>query len=110
MRKSGLSMDDFCLTSLLYAYGNAKPKQQQRAQDAFKEFAADCGSLSQTTMQALQRVVGRSEAQALCQKHSVQRLPKGAAQRGLEKKSIRAPPGLEQDYAAVINAAAYDWE
>merc|ERR1719160_1353636 len=103
-------MDDFCLASLLHAYGNAKPKQYQRAQDTFKEFAADCGSLSQTTIQALQRTIGRSEAQTLCQKYSVHRLPKDAARRGLEKKAIRAPPGLEQDHAAVINVAAYDWE
>merc|ERR1719169_31264 len=61
MRKTHLPMDDFCLTSLLYAYGNAKPKQQQRAHDAFKEFAAASGSFSQTTIQALHQAVGRSE-------------------------------------------------
>ena len=34
MRRDGLAFDDFCLTSVLHAYGNAKPKQQQRAESA----------------------------------------------------------------------------
>merc|ERR1719265_2380490 len=111
---AGLPMDDFCLASLFYAYGNAKPKQQRRAQEVFEQFVADGAKLSQTTIQALQRVVGRSEAQVLCQKYSKQpsaqqRSTKGAA-RGFEKTSIRPPPGLEQDHAAVINVSAYDWE
>merc|ERR1719217_1517126 len=34
LRSEGSPMDDFCLTSLLHAYGNAKPKQTFRAQAA----------------------------------------------------------------------------
>merc|ERR1719281_1500839 len=29
LRSDGLSFDDFCLASLLYSYGNAKPAQRQ---------------------------------------------------------------------------------
>merc|ERR1719389_1560496 len=37
LRRDGLAFDDFCLTSLLHAYGNAKPRQQQRAESMFRE-------------------------------------------------------------------------
>merc|ERR1719460_2471401 len=38
LRSEGSPLDDFCLTSLLNAYGNSKPKQTFRAQAALKHF------------------------------------------------------------------------
>jgi len=113
MRNSGLCVDDFCLTTLLHAYGNARPKQRQRAEDAFKQFVAEGVSLTNTSMQALQRTVGRAEAQALWQQScaNIQRAsPSGTRGKTLEKTMIKAPPGLEHSQASVINASAYDWD
>jgi len=67
LRSDGLAFDDFCLTSLLHAYGNAKPRQQQRAEAAFREFVAEKPKgVSSNTMAALGRVIGKSAADALC--------------------------------------------
>merc|ERR1719213_574086 len=113
MRNNGLCMDDFCLTTLLHAYGNARPKQRQRAEDTFKNFTAEGVSPTQTSILALQRIVGRSEAMALCQQCAVNThgKPQAGASRSRisERPSIRPPPGLE-DVNGVINASAYDWE
>merc|ERR1719301_83508 len=51
----GSQLDDFCLTSLLHAYGNAKPKQPGRAQEVVLEFLASGGQLSDTAKKALKR-------------------------------------------------------
>merc|ERR1719198_2457146 len=67
LRFDGLAFDDFCLTSLLHAYGNAKPKQQQRAESAFQEFAAaKPRGVSSNAVAALGRVIGKNAADALC--------------------------------------------
>merc|ERR1719217_1825139 len=58
LRSEGSPLDDFCLASLLHAYGNAKPKQPARAQDAVREFLAHGGHLSDTSKRALQRLGG----------------------------------------------------
>merc|ERR1719160_2480072 len=69
LRNDGLAFDDFCLTSLLHAYGNAKPKQQQRAESVFREFVAERPRrLSSNAVAALSRVIGKSAADALCDK------------------------------------------
>merc|ERR1719311_670086 len=74
LRSSGLPFDDFCLTSLLYAYGNAKPKQQKKAEAAFCEHAAECPKeLSSNALAALGRVIGRSAADSLCDKCGLDR-------------------------------------
>merc|ERR1719155_476883 len=63
LRSDGLAFDDFWLTSLLNAYGNAKPKQQQRAESAFREFAAEKPKgMSFNAISALGRVIGKSAA------------------------------------------------
>merc|ERR1719310_275675 len=69
LRSDGLAFDDFCLTSLLHAYGNAKPKQQQRAESAFREFVAEKPkAVSSNAIASLGRVIGRNAADALCEK------------------------------------------
>merc|ERR1719321_714597 len=68
LRADGLPYDDFCLTSLLYAYSNAKPKQRAKAEATFREFVAEGVRVTRTSLQALSRVVGRIEAEAICTK------------------------------------------
>merc|ERR1719201_2426955 len=69
LRSDGLAFDDFCLTSLLHSYGNAKPKQQQRAESVFREFVAEKPKgVTSNAVEALGRVVGKSAANALCGK------------------------------------------
>merc|ERR1719375_1070490 len=69
LRNDGLPFDDFCLTSLLYAYGNAKPKQQKKAESAFREYVSERPKgLSPNAIAALGRVIGRSAADALVSK------------------------------------------
>merc|ERR1719387_3252955 len=67
LRSDGLPFDDFCLSSLLYAYGNATPKQPQRAEAAFREYVAEYPKgLSSNALAALQRAIGRGAADSLC--------------------------------------------
>merc|ERR1719146_250497 len=69
LRSDGLAFDDFCLTSLLHAYGNAKPKQHQRAESLFQEFVAEKPrGVSSNAVAALGRVIGKNAADALCDK------------------------------------------
>jgi len=79
LRNDGLPLDDFCLTSLLYAYGNTQPKQRTRAESTFREFVAEHPKgVSVNALGALSRVVGRNAADALCEKC------------GLDRKAIEA--------------------
>merc|ERR1719265_2587231 len=69
LRNDGLAFDDFCLTSLLHAYGNAKPKQQQLAESVFQEFLAEKpNGVSSNAVTALGRVIGKNAADKLCDK------------------------------------------
>merc|ERR1719453_1842575 len=69
LRSEGLAFDDFCLTSLLHAYGNAKPRQHQRAEAVFREFVAEKPKgVSANAVAALGRVIGKNAADALCDK------------------------------------------
>merc|ERR1719262_1022234 len=80
LRNDGLPFDDFCLTSLLYAYGNAKPKQGKRAETAFREYVAERPKgLSPNAIAALGRVIGRSAADAL------------VAKCGIDQEAIASP-------------------
>merc|ERR1719498_1797837 len=63
LRSEGSSLDDFCLTSLLHAYGNAKPKQAFRAQAALKQFLLTGAKLSDTSRRALKCVGVRADGQ-----------------------------------------------
>merc|ERR1719161_2278875 len=79
LRNDGLVFDDFCLSSLLHAYGNAKPKQQQRAESAFREFVAEKPKgVTLNAVAALGRVIGKNAAETLC------------AQCGLDQNAIAA--------------------
>merc|ERR1719313_2344092 len=87
LRNDGLAFDDFCLTSLLHAYGNAKPKQQQRAESVFREFVAEKpNAVSSNAVAALGRVIGKDAADALCDKcgldHNAIVASKGAGKGG----------------------------
>merc|ERR1719155_345212 len=74
LRNEGLAFDDFCLTSLLHAYGNAKPKQQHRAESVFREFVAEKpNGVSSNALAALGRVIGKDAADALCDKCGLDR-------------------------------------
>merc|ERR1719281_141252 len=66
LRADGLPYDDFCLTSLLYAYSNAKPKQQEKAETVFCEHVAEGVRVTSTSLQALTRACGRTRAEAIC--------------------------------------------
>jgi len=66
LRSDGLPYDDFCLTSLLYAYSNAKPKQREKAEAVFREHLAEGVRVTSTSLQALARVSGRAEAESIC--------------------------------------------
>merc|ERR1719515_361764 len=66
LRADGLPYDDFCLTSLLYAYSNAKPKQRERAEAVFREYVAESVRVTSTSLQALTRACGRAEAETIC--------------------------------------------
>merc|ERR1719359_726131 len=71
LRADGLPYDDFCLTSLLYAYSNAKPKQRERAEAVFREHVAEGVRVTSTSLQALARVSGRADAEAICSRCGV---------------------------------------
>merc|ERR1719375_73675 len=87
LRNNGLPFDDFCLTSLLYAYGNAKPKQQKKAEAAFCEFVAEYpDGLSSNALAALGRVIGKSAADALCDSCGLDRKVIGAPDRGMNSR------------------------
>merc|ERR1719408_940659 len=102
LRSDGSPMDDFCLTSLVHAYGNAKPKQVFRAQAALKHFVASGGQLSDNSKRALQLVGVREDGQ-LCSPSS-RHSPASKAKPGKYlpssqgvKKAMQAPPGLENE-------------
>merc|ERR1719393_959940 len=67
----GLPRDDFCLATLLHAYGNARPKQAEKAATVFGEYAAAGIAPSRNSVSALAKALGRPEAEALCQRHGV---------------------------------------
>merc|ERR1719333_2003797 len=66
LRADGLPYDDFCLTSLLYAYSNAKPKQREKAEAVFREYVAEGVCVTSTSLQALSRACGHAEAETIC--------------------------------------------
>merc|ERR1719217_1136846 len=71
LRSEGSPLDDFCLTSLLHAYGNAKPKQTFRAQAALKQFLSTGAQLSDNAIRAMKYVGLRKDGQ-LCPPSSKQ--------------------------------------
>merc|ERR1719161_684985 len=71
LRADGLAYDDFCLTSLLYAYSNAKPKQRGKAEGVLREHVVEGVRVTSTSLQALARVSGRAEAEAICSRCGV---------------------------------------
>merc|ERR550514_1958448 len=71
LRADGLPYDDFCLATLLHGYSNAKPKQRGRAEATFRELVAAGVSVTHNSMQALSRVLGRADAEALIAKCGV---------------------------------------
>merc|ERR1719353_1463646 len=82
LRNDGQVFDDFCLTSLLHAYANTKPKHAKRAQAAFMEFAiANPKEVSASAMGALQRVVGAGPASAIFKSCGLDRV-EGKGSRG----------------------------
>merc|ERR1719463_230840 len=63
LRSEVSALDDFCLTSLLNASGNAKPKQTFRAQAALKHFLSTGARLSDNARRALKFVGLREDGQ-----------------------------------------------
>jgi len=113
LRSEGSPLDDFCLTSLLHAYGNAKPKQPERAHEAVLEFLANGGQLSDTSKRALQRV-GASEGSKYPSGSKTKAKKPLPSSRGANR-GMQAPPGLTNENNAaspesLINFSAYDWE
>merc|ERR550537_1428875 len=106
LRRDGLPWDDFCLTSLLYAYSNAKPRQRQRAEEVFQEFAAEGVRMTHTAIQALQRAIGRSEAFALCEQCAVDpRGVKGSGRGGDARVTFKKPTSPGSPGTNVMNFA-----
>merc|ERR1719217_1905478 len=96
LRAEGSPLDDFCLTSLLHAYGNAKPKQTFRAQAALKHFLSTGARLSNNVKRTL-RCVGLREDGQLCAPSSRQSpSSKMKSSRSTQDigKGMRTPPGL----------------
>merc|ERR1719453_2280228 len=85
LRTDGLAYDDFCLTSLLYAYSNAKPKQRSKAEATFRDFVAQGVRVTRTSLLAFSRVVGRSDAEAICARCGVDWQATEAAGKGVGK-------------------------
>merc|ERR1719399_2459937 len=101
MRRDRLQLDDFCLTSLIHAYSNAKPhkasRKRQQIEKVFREFVAEGVYISHTAMQALQRVLGRQDALALCKECGVDAQAQfttrsGGGARMTVKKPVRLSP------------------
>merc|ERR1719161_2825349 len=83
LKNDGELLDDFCLASLLNSYANAKPKQSQRAEAAFREFVTEHPEgVSPNTLAALGRAVGQTNADALCKKCGLDRQAIKAAGKG----------------------------
>merc|ERR1719463_656015 len=80
LRSDGAPLDDFCLTSLLHAYGNAKPKQTFRAQAALKHFLSTGARLSDNARRAL-KCIGLREDGQVCSPSGKQST-NGKAKRG----------------------------
>merc|ERR1719324_264590 len=61
LRSDGLEIDEYCVSSLIHSYGNAKPKQRQLAEAAFREYAgAHPEGPNASVLSALTRVIGRA--------------------------------------------------
>merc|ERR1719443_2191421 len=119
LRSDGSPLDDFCLTSLLHAYGNAKPKQTFRAQAALRQFLLTGAQLSDNARRALKCVGVREDGQ-LCSPSSKQppsnKVKSSRNSQGIDK-GMRTPPGLTITKAlspsgaqSLINFEAYDLE
>merc|ERR1719443_1679718 len=66
LRADGIPYDDVCLSTLLYTYRNAKPKQREKAEQVFCEFVARGTRVTHESLRALARVMGRTDAEAVC--------------------------------------------
>merc|ERR1719217_1189547 len=120
LRSEGSPLDDFCLTSLLHAYGNAKPKQTFRAQAALKQFLVTGAHLSDNARRALTYVGLRQDGQlgSPSSKQPPSKKMKSLRSSQGTGKAMRSPPGLtiQKDNVSLsgsqslINFEAYDLE
>jgi hypothetical protein len=123
LRSEGSPLDDFCVTSLLHAYGNAKPKQTFRAQAALKHFLSTGARLSDNARRALKFVGLREDGQMWSA--SSKQSTNGNAKRENSSpesqgcgKCMSTPPGLTKKSdllsasctPSAINFEAYDQE
>merc|ERR1719473_668870 len=68
MLKDGLKKNEYFLYAQLDAYGNARPKQLERAERCFQEAMRDGLEANNRIASALARVVGRTRCQDLLEK------------------------------------------
>jgi len=106
LSRDGLPLDDFCLTSLLHAYGNANPKPLFRAEAALQKFAINGKCLSNNAIQALQRLMGRADAQKLCDKYGLSFSSRKAGQHSLV--SVSKGNAVPLSVQSPLNFGSYD--
>merc|ERR1719258_90300 len=67
MRAEGLEMNEYFLYALLLAYASAKPRQAERAEQAFRDAKSMKVGMNKHVLTALARAVGRAKANQLAQ-------------------------------------------
>merc|ERR1719487_1127546 len=67
MQQEGLAMNEYFLYALLLAYANAKPRQAERAEQAFRDARSMRVDMNKHVLTALARALGRAKANQLLQ-------------------------------------------
>merc|ERR1719258_783279 len=67
MQSEGLEMNEYFLYALLLAYASAKPRQAERAEQAFRDARSMKVEINKHVLTALARAVGRAKANQLAQ-------------------------------------------
>merc|ERR1712137_668807 len=65
MQSEGLAMNEYFLYALLLAYASSKPRQAERAEQAFRDAMANRVEVNTHVSTALARAVGRAKANQL---------------------------------------------
>merc|ERR1740130_802683 len=71
MKSQGLAMNEYFLYTLLLSYASAKPREAERAEQAFRDAKSMRIEINKHVTTALARAVGRSKANQLVQDLSI---------------------------------------
>merc|ERR1740133_965173 len=72
MKSQGLEMNEYFLYALLLSYASSKPRQAERAEQAFRDAKSMKVGVNKHVMTALARAVGRAKANQLAQDLNIQ--------------------------------------